>query len=354
MLIKLLVLAIYLILIACGRTPSSSSENEELAVINKIPSTVINNIKITTWMYQIQDLYDKNIDILAKTNYDMLVVEPGFNFKESPYDTPKIVSSLSTKPNGKKRLLLAYIDIGQAEEYRDYWQEDWIAPTKETQGIPGFLISTDPDGWSGNYPVAFWDTRWKSIWLDKGIISKLATQGFDGIYLDWVEAYDDKQVLEFAQTQNIDTEKEMLDFIKELKKEGQRINPSFVVISQNAQYLLDYAPNEYASIIDGISTEDTWFYGKGDVNWDDANAGDLSGDERHDDDYSTKKRIVQNLKYLDLQLPVFTVDYCVLPKNAYSTYATSRKNGFIPIVTRVSLSQLTETPPPEFKIVEEK
>ncbi len=351
MLKKLLVLTTSLILIACGGGSSDDDEQPaEITATAKIPSTVINDINISTWMYQIQNLYDENIDILDDTNYDMMVVEPEFNFTEDPYDTPRIVSSLSRKTNGDKRLLVAYIDIGQAEDYRDYWKDDWVAPTENSQGSPDFLISMDPDGWSGNYPVAYWDERWKSIWLDDdGIISKIAEEGFDGIYLDWVEAYDDEKVLEYAQSQNIDAKREMINFIKELKEKGREINPNFVVISQNAQYLLDYDADEYASVIDAIATEDTWFYGEGDGNWDDEEAGDLQGDERHEDDYSIENRIKQNKKYLDLGIPVFTVDYCISENNAYTTYNESRKNGFIPIVTRVSLSRVTETPPPELR-----
>jgi cysteinyl-tRNA synthetase len=342
MLKNILILATSLILISCGGG-SNSSDNEE------IPSTTINGVEISTWMYQIQDLYDDEIEILDETDYDMLVVEPGVNFKEEPYDTTKLVSALSKKTNGDKRLLIAYIDIGQAEEYRDYWKDDWIAPTKDSRGTPDFLITIDPDGWSGNYPVAYWDERWKKIWLDDdGIIAKLADQGFDGIYLDWIEAYDDERVLEYADSQNIDAKEKMIDFIKELKDKAREINPNFVVISQNAQYLLDYDTTRYASIIDGIATEDTWFYGEGDADWNDANAGDLHGGERHEDDYSTANRIKQNSKYLNLGIPVFTVDYCISEKNADSVYSQSRKNGFIPIVTRVSLSKLTQTPPPEF------
>lgn len=63
----------------------------------------------------------------------------------------------------------------------------------------------------------------------------------------------------------------MLDFIRELKEKSQKINPDFVVISQNAQYFLDYDPSEYTSIIDGIATEDTWFFGEDDANWKDTN-----------------------------------------------------------------------------------
>ena len=74
-------------------------------------------------------------------------------------------------------------------------------------------------------------------------------------------------------------------------------------------------------------------------------AGDLKGGDRHDGDYSTDNRILQNKKYLEYGVPVFTVDYCISKRKAKKAYKNSRYNGFIPIVTRVSLSEITETPP---------
>lgn len=310
-------------------------------------STTLNGIKIATWMYQIQYLDENSaIDYLDDTEYDMMVVEPGFNFVEEPYDTPYLTSSLKQKPNGDERLLLAYIDIGQAEDYRTYWQSDWIAPTSTQVGSPDFLVTIDPDGWSGNYPVAYWDPLWKELWLgENGMIQQIVDYGFDGVYLDWVEAYDDEKVIAAANSVGKNAAEEMMIFIEEIKDFGRSINSDFLVVSQNAPYLLDENVSYYSSIIDALAVEDTWYYGEGDVDWSSSQAGDLEGGDRHDDEYSTENRIKQSKKYLDNGIPVFTVDYCISKRKANRTYKKSRKNGFIPLVTRVSLSEITETEP---------
>lgn len=304
--------------------------------------------RVTTWMYQIQDLDLNNaVEILAKTDYEMFVLEPGDNFKDSPYNTQDIINKLRYTPDGKKRLLIAYIDIGQAEEYRNYWQDNWIAPTATGPGFPDFLITIDPDGWSGNYPVAYWDSRWKSIWLGQdGRIQRLAQLGFDGIYLDWVEAYDDEKVRVVAEQNGLIAEKEMINFIEEMRMVGKNINSDFLVISQNAPFLIDYDPDRYITIIDAAAMEDTWFHGAGDAEWTDPLAGDLH--DHHDGEYSTENRLKQYKKYLDRTIPVFSVDYCISIKNAELVYYEARKAGLIPLVTRVSLSRLTETPPNDF------
>jgi cysteinyl-tRNA synthetase len=322
----------------------SCNKDEEAAPIT---SATLNGVKISYFMYQIQGLEEHaDIDLLSASKYDMLIVEAGFNIKDDPYDVSYMINQLKTKPNGDKRLLLAYIDIGQAEDWRTYWEEDWIAPTETQVGFPNFLITLDPDGWSGNYPVAYWNTEWQDIWLsNNGIIKKIANYGFDGVYLDWVEAYDDEKIHALAISNGKNPESEMMSFMDNIRDTGKEINPNFLIVPQNAPYLIDSNTNRYLAIIDALAVEDTWFYGEGDADWNSNQAGDLSGGERHADDYSTNNRIKQNKKYSEHGIPVFTVDYCISDDNANFVYNESRKKGFIPLVTRVSLSKITKTPP---------
>lgn len=301
-----------------------------------------------TWMYQIQNLdQDGAVDALAASDYPLLILEPGHNFSQWPYDTASITTALDRTPDGQPRLLLAYIDIGQAEDYRDYWGEDWVAPTAIQRGSPDFLVTIDPDGWSGNYPVAFWRQAWKTIWLgSQGIIATLARYGFDGVYLDWVEAYDDDAVIDAAEQDGVDPAFEMIEFIEEIGSAGRAVDPEFLVIPQNAPYLIDSAPSRYAAAIDALAVEDTWYHGDGDADWDDPRAGDLH--ERHEDDWSTANRLAQYQMYLSRDLPVFSVDYCISTANAAHVYSQARAAGLRPLVTRVSLSRMTVTPPDAF------
>ncbi len=300
---------------------------------------------VTTWMYQLQNLNDTEASkVLAATGYDMLVIEPGNTFAEDAYDTQALIGELRHKPDGSPRILLAYIDIGQAEDYRAYWGKEWRAPKGERPGNPDFIIINDPDGWSGNYPVAYWRQEWKTLWLgEHGIITTLARLGFDGVYLDWVEGYDEESVVKVAQEEGRDAEMEMVLFIEEIGSIGRAVNASFMVVAQNAPYLIDSFPKRYATAIDAVAMEDTWFNGEGDAQWDDSKAGDLH--THHEDDYETPARLIQYRKYLDLGIPVFSIDYCVSKDNAARVYNEARAAGLIPLVTRVSLSRMTETPP---------
>ena len=300
---------------------------------------------VNTWMYQLQDLYAPDAwTKLAATHYDMLVVEPGQNFREWVTDTAAMVRVLRNKPDGTARVLLAYIDIGEAEDYRDYWQPDWVAPRNTRPGQPGFLLAEDPDGWSGNYPVAFWDPAWKALWLGReGIVADLARLGFDGIYLDWVEAYDDDSVRAAAHVAAVSPEAEMMEFVEQLGAAGRAVDGGFLVVAQNAIYLLDAAPRRYAAAIDALAVEDTWFHGLGDRDWTDPHGGDRR--QRHDGEYTTPARLVQIAKYRRFGLPVFSVDYALKPANAALVYREAPRYGLVPLVTRVALSRITTTPP---------
>jgi cysteinyl-tRNA synthetase len=240
------------------------------------------------------------------------------------------------------RVVLAYVDIGEAESYRAYWQSDWKAPGKEGEKAnPDFILTADPDGWSENYVVAFWDKRWQGVIVSE--LRKIMAAGFDGVYLDWVEAYDDEKAVAAAEHAGVEPARAMVDFIALIHAETRKTSAAALVIAQNAPYLLD-TDKRYADVIDGIAFEDTWFRGKADSKWNSATAGDIAN--KYKDESSTEARIKQYASYQAAGKPVFTVDYCVKPENAAKVYAESSRLGFVPLVTRVSLERLTVTPPP--------
>ncbi|MCI0515647.1 endo alpha-1,4 polygalactosaminidase [candidate division KSB1 bacterium] len=302
---------------------------------------------VKTWMYQINDLDVAGaIEALAASDYELLVLEPTANIiDQENFDTPSMLKRLRLRPNGQRRILLAYIDIGEAENYRTYWKKTWTAPTGSEHGAPDFLLTVDPDGWSGNYPVAYWDGRWQSLWLgENGLVARWVKAGFDGVYLDWVGAYEEDAVQELADLEQLDAAERMLDFIRKIRNAGEKLQPNFLVVAQNAPYLINENPAFYVQIVDALAVEDTWFAGEGDAEWDDPNGGDLPNPET--DEWSTANRLQQYQVYQAHGLPVFSVDYCLNPVNVAQVYTAARQAGLIPLVTRVALSRVSETPPP--------
>lgn len=121
------------------------------------------------------------LDALKATNFDIILIDLFFNDEEL---TNSDVQSLKTKLNGGKRLVIAYMNIGSAENYRYYWQQGW----KLHQ--PSWLRKKYV-GYKDEFYVAFWDTEWQNIIYgnDNSYVKKIINAGFDGTYLDNVEAY---------------------------------------------------------------------------------------------------------------------------------------------------------------------
>jgi cysteinyl-tRNA synthetase len=318
---------------------ASISRQDSLAQESSVQA-LLQNAK--TWMYQLQGLERPDaVEALAKSNYALLVLEPTKTVKGNEgFDTSGMVRKLHTLPSGKRRLLLAYLCIGEAEDYRLYWGRNWRKPTNKKKGKPDFIIALDPDGWSGNYPVVFWDPAWKKIWLgESGWVRQMALDGFDGVYLDWVEAYDHPKVRKAAESQGLDPAKEMIRFIEQIGEEGKKVKLDFLVIPQNAINLLDKDPSRYLKAIDGLGVEDTWFHGTADAKWESPAGGDQPNED-------TQAWLAQYQKFIQAGKPVFSIDYCLKPENAAKVYEAAKKVGLRALVTRMELSAITPLPPP--------
>jgi cysteinyl-tRNA synthetase len=208
-----------------------------------------------------------------------------------------------------------------------------------------YLLGPDPDGDDDSFLVRYWRTRWQNIFLGKaGLLDKLMADGFDGVYLDRVDAYDEEALNDAADREKIVPATAMVNFISAIRDHIRKSKPDALVVAQDAAYLLDDEP-KYSQVIDGVAFEDTWYAGRDDAAWNDADAGDIPNTAP--DENSTASLVRQYHKYLRAGLPVFTIDYCVNAANAAMVYRESARNGFIPLVTRVSVDNPTPTPPPD-------
>jgi uncharacterized protein (TIGR01370 family) len=313
---------------------------------------------VRTWAYQIQGIDESGaVEALAAARYDLLVVEPTRTEKDTAFDTPAMVRRLQASPAGEgqhRKLVLAYICPGEAEDWRWYWtwSKNWKKKRPRPADLPAFIVRPDPDGWSGCFPVAFWDPAWKDILLAgqntpptsgrpfRSVMDEVVQSGFDGVYLDWVEAYDDPVVKRAAKAAGIDPAKEMIKLIGEIRAYGRQQNPNFLVIQQNGSALLEGHP-ELLKVVDGIAQEDLWYSGKADSDWDNPR-----GHDRRTKPADTRELIRMLKPFRAAGKLVLTVDYTV--QDAPETYRRARAEGFVPYCTRVSLGRLTTTPPPDF------
>ncbi len=118
---------------------------------------------------------------IENTNYDMIIMD--LFFDDAPFSASEI-EQLKTKANGKKRIVIAYMNIGSAENYRYYWQSDWKV------NHPDWLKKKYA-GYPDEVWVEFWNSEWQKIIFgnNDSYLKKIIDTGFDGVYLDNVEAY---------------------------------------------------------------------------------------------------------------------------------------------------------------------
>lgn len=123
------------------------------------------------------------IDAVTNTDYDLLIMDLFSNQIEAY--TAAEVNQLRQKASGGTRLVVCYMSIGEAEDYRYYWQSSW------TNNPPSWLSEENPD-WEGNYKVKYWDADWQSIIYgnENAYLDKILAAGFDGVYLDIIDAFE--------------------------------------------------------------------------------------------------------------------------------------------------------------------
>ncbi len=258
---------------------------------------------VGNWAYQLQNV---SVDRVAASGFDLIVVDYSKDGSGAKAFTADEVARMQKKPDGGRRLVIAYFSIGEAESYRYYWKPAWkTAP-------PGWLRRENPD-WEGNYLVDYADPRWKRIVFD--YLDRILEAGFDGIYLDKVDSYLDLKSRGPAP---------MRTFVKQIAEHARTARPGFIVIAQNAENLLANA--DYRSVIDAIGREDLYW-----------------NQEARGKPTPAKSRAWAS-RHLDMLKadgkPVFVVDYVTGPAVA-DVYRDARGRGYIPYVTRVELDRLT-------------
>ena len=120
---------------------------------------------------------------LAATPYDALVID--LYYDDEPL-TAEEVARLQQKPQGGRRLVLAYLSVGEAADYRSYWQDAWEGNASR----PSWIAKANPD-WPGSYRVRYWTDEWRHILYgsETSYLDQILAAGFDGAFLDVMDAW---------------------------------------------------------------------------------------------------------------------------------------------------------------------
>lgn len=197
---------------------------------------------VQSWSYQLQGL---DIDAMAATDYDLIVIDYSRDGTAGRVFSASDIAALKIKPDGSRRIVLSYFSIGEAEDYRFYWQQSWHALP------PDWLLAENPD-WKGNYDVRYWDPQWRSILLGSpaSYLDSIISAGFDGVYLDRVDAFE-RNDPRFKRVERLEL---MANLVSDIARYARDRVPGFLVVPQNGEELLANA--SYRETIDATAKED--------------------------------------------------------------------------------------------------
>lgn len=262
--------------------------------------------QVTSFAYQLQNL---NLTEAGSSPFDLLICDYSLHGDEQSRLSAAQVAQLKKAPDGQRRYVLAYLSIGEAEDYRFYWRPEF------KPGSPSWLGEPNPQ-WPDNYPVKYWEPSWRAVVFS--YLDKILEAGFDGVYLDRVDAFEMFPNRATARA-------EMSELVQEIARYSrQRAGQDFGVFPQNGEELL--VEPGYLETITGIAREDTYFgYPK--------------------DSQASPKQWTSELegrlrKVVDSGKIVLNVDYSNSPEQAAEARARASENGFLEYVASRELDGL--------------
>jgi cysteinyl-tRNA synthetase len=269
---------------------------------------------VKRWAYQIQGTPRRLDD-----GVDCLVVDSD---NEGHVRAPQEVQQLKQR-RGRPRLVVAYLSIGEAEDYRYYWKESW------SRHRPAFLAAENP-AWRGDFKVRYWQAEWQRIVID--YLDKIIDAGFDGVYLDVIDAFE-----HFApdgpRPERRSAAVDMSRFVLRLAQHArmERGKPDFLIIPQNGSMLVETLssadPRAYFDGIDAIGAEDTFFFGS----------------RAENNPFAPQEETLAALKqFRDAGKPVLSVEYVSEGAKVRKYLAIAHAHGFVPFIAPRSLDRMIE------------
>jgi cysteinyl-tRNA synthetase len=227
----------------------------------------VHAIHAKPWLYQLQN---PNPPAILRSGFHSAVID----YSRDGSDAKALRSSQLRKLARHGITALAYCSIGEAENYRFYWNAGWVAKANGndfTPAAPSWLGHTNPD-WLGNYKVRYWEPAWRDGVL-RPYLDRILAQQFRGVYLDIVDAFEywaapssygaGKETFQPGDPQGDKAEaaRRMIDLVEWIADYARSHGRSkFLVFPQNAEEILLYDTDKrYRRAISGIGVEDLFY-----------------------------------------------------------------------------------------------
>jgi len=270
--------------------------------------TMLNSVK--HWGCQYQNVHLPEIE---DSDLDMVVLDMTLDGTPGRLATPAELARLKRKPNGNRRIVLAYLSVGEAADYRPYWRQDWrMRP-------PDWLGPENPN-WQHAFPVRFWAAQWEAILLGRpdAMLDRILAADFDGVFLDRIDVF--AEWLGERPT----APQDMVALVGRIADYAHARNQDFIIMGQNAEQLL--INEAYRAALDGVSKESLLFGLRGE------------GVE------NTPEQIAWSMPLLNAAvaaaLPVFAIEYLSDPNQIAAARQRLFQLGFIPFFGHRLLDRL--------------
>lgn len=276
--------------------------------------------EVNDWAYWLSDI---ELDQIAAQDFDLVVIDYSADGSEDEEFSVEDITEL--KDAGI--IVLAYMSIGEAEEGRFYFEDDWVdTDTKEIlPGAPDFLAASNPD-FPDNFKVRFWQDEWQEIVF--GYLDRIVEAGFDGVYLDIIDAF------EFFGPGGEMEEREsagedMIAFVTAIAERARETAEGFLVFPQNGAAILNEdGADGYLDAVSGIGAEDTFYFGEED------NDNDL--------DLDHAAEVTPYLdQFVDAGKLVLAIDYVQDEGKISDFYERALAAGYVPYSSIRDLNELT-------------
>ena len=347
------------------------NSNDDNGADGLVPIRNVRLAAVDDYAYVLQDDPVLDLDAIGESAFDLVIIDYSEDGSEEGEWSREDVEALRDSPGGAK-IVLAYMSIGEAEDYRFYFDAAWVTPDPEvapdgpfelTAEAPPFLAPPNPD-WPGNYKVRYWDAQWQEIIVsnpgdnayigdDASYLDRIVDAGFDGVYLDIIDAYEyfgPAEINSDGDEERRDAAELMIDLVAVIKAHAEDYGGrEFLVVPQNGAGIIaeeafpaDVVPDgetsasyaqqqadRYFAAIDGIGAEDTYYY----------------GDRDEDNPFDPQTDVIELLdRYRAAGLAVLAIDYLTDDDTIDDFYARARERGWVPYCSNRELSGLTVNP----------
>ena len=190
------------------------------------------------WGCQYQQV---DLAAIASSNIDLIVIDPSLDDSSRRFVTQAECATLKAKSDGSRRIVLAYLSVGEADTKRWYWPEEW------RRSAPDW-VGPENARWPGSRSVRYWNSEWRDLVYHRtgSMLDQILDVGFDGVFLDRMDGYGDWQAEAGAKDA-------MVELVVELAAKARAERPGFILMMQNAEALLPYA--DLTNVIDAHNKE---------------------------------------------------------------------------------------------------